>query len=125
MLKAAGAVAIILLGGRFLLRPIFVAIGGAQTREVFTATALLIVVGAAAMAGAAGLPLSLGAFAAGVVLAESEYRHELQADIEPFEGLLLGFFFMSVGHVDRHSPGRAGASCASRSASFFSSPPKR
>jgi voltage-gated potassium channel Kch len=64
---------------------------------VFTATALLIVVGAAALAGAAGLPLSLGAFAAGVVLAESEYRHELQADIEPFEGLLLGFFFMSVG----------------------------
>jgi voltage-gated potassium channel Kch len=64
---------------------------------VFTATALLIVVGAAALAGGAGLPLSLGAFAAGVVLAESEYRHELQADIEPFEGLLLGFFFMSVG----------------------------
>src|SRR6478672_5655113 len=91
LLKAAGAVAIILLGGRFLLRPIFAAIGGARTREVFTATALLIVV------GAAGLPLSLGAFAAGVVLAEPEYRHDLQADIEPFEGLLLGFFFMSVG----------------------------
>jgi CPA2 family monovalent cation:H+ antiporter-2/glutathione-regulated potassium-efflux system protein KefB len=97
LLKAAGAVAIILLGGRFLLRPIFAAIGGARTREVFTATALLIVVGAAAIAGGAGLPLSLGAFAAGVVLAESEYRHELQADLEPFEGLLLGFFFMSVG----------------------------
>jgi monovalent cation:proton antiporter-2 (CPA2) family protein len=97
LLKAAGAVAVILLGGRFLLRPIFAAIGGARTREVFTATALLIVVGAAAIAGGAGLPLSLGAFAAGVVLAESEYRHELQADIEPFEGLLLGFFFMSVG----------------------------
>jgi glutathione-regulated potassium-efflux system protein KefB len=97
LLKAAGAVAIILLGGRFLLRPIFAAIGGARTREVFTATALLIVLGAAAIAGGAGLPLSLGAFAAGVVLAESEYRHELQADIEPFEGLLLGFFFMSVG----------------------------
>jgi monovalent cation:proton antiporter-2 (CPA2) family protein len=97
LLKAAGAVAIILLGGRFLLRPVFAAIGGARTREVFTATALLIVVGAAAIAGGAGLPLSLGAFAAGVVLAESEYRHELQADIEPFEGLLLGFFFMSVG----------------------------
>jgi monovalent cation:proton antiporter-2 (CPA2) family protein len=97
LLKAAGAVAIILLGGRFLLRPMFAAIGGARTREVFTATALLIVVGAAALAGGAGLPLSLGAFAAGVVLAESEYRHELQADIEPFEGLLLGFFFMSVG----------------------------
>jgi monovalent cation:proton antiporter-2 (CPA2) family protein len=97
ILKAAVAVAIILIGGRFLLRPIFAAIGGARTREVFTATALLVVVGAAALAGGAGLPLSLGAFAAGVVLAESEYRHELQADIEPFEGLLLGFFFMSVG----------------------------
>jgi monovalent cation:proton antiporter-2 (CPA2) family protein len=97
LLKGAAAVAVILLGGRFLLRPIFAAIGGARTREVFTATALLIVVGAAALAGGAGLPLSLGAFAAGVVLAESEYRHELQADIEPFEGLLLGFFFMSVG----------------------------
>ncbi|MBV8849789.1 MAG: cation:proton antiporter [Methylobacteriaceae bacterium] len=97
LLKAAAAVAIILLGGRFLLRPVFLAIGGARTREVFTATALLIVVGAAAIAGGAGLPLSLGAFAAGVVLAESEYRHELQADIEPFEGLLLGLFFMSVG----------------------------
>jgi monovalent cation:proton antiporter-2 (CPA2) family protein len=97
LLKGAAAVAVILLGGRFLLRPIFTAIGGARTREVFTATALLIVVGAAALAGGAGLPLSLGAFAAGVVLAESEYRHELQADIEPFEGLLLGFFFMSVG----------------------------
>ncbi len=97
VLKAAGAVAAILIGGRFLLRPIFAAIGGAQTRELFTATALLTVVGAAALAGAAGLPMSLGAFAAGVVLAESEYRHELQADVEPFEGLLLGFFFMSVG----------------------------
>ncbi|MBS0298303.1 MAG: cation:proton antiporter [Proteobacteria bacterium] len=97
VLEALGAVAAILLGGRFLLRPLFRAIGGTRTRELFTATALLIVVGAAALAGAAHLPLSLGAFAAGVVLAESEYRHELQADVEPFEGLLLGFFFMSVG----------------------------
>ena len=96
-MKAAGAVAVILLGGRFLLKPLFRAIGGSKTRELFTATALLIVVGSAALAGAAHLPLSLGAFAAGVVLAESEYRHELQTDVEPFEGLLLGFFFMSVG----------------------------
>ncbi len=96
-LKAVGAMTVILLGGRFLLRPLFRAIGGARTRELFTATALLIVVGAAALTGAAHLPLSLGAFAAGVVLAESEYRHELQTDVEPFEGLLLGFFFMSVG----------------------------
>ena len=96
-LEAFGAIAVILLGGRFLLRPLFSAIGGSKTRELFTGVALLVVVGAAALTGAAGLPLSLGAFAAGVILSESEYRHELQADVEPFEGLLLGFFFMSVG----------------------------
>lgn len=95
--EGLGAVLLILLAGRFLLRPLFRAIGGSRTREVFTATALLIVVGSAALAGASGLPASLGAFAAGVILSESEYRHELQADVEPFEGLLLGFFFMSVG----------------------------
>ena len=97
IIKAALAVTAILLGGRFLIRPLFRLVGGVANREAFTATALLVVAGAAALAGAAGLPLSLGAFAAGVVLAESEYRHELQADVEPFEGLLLGFFFMSVG----------------------------
>ena len=97
VLEALAAVAAILLGGRFLMRPLFRAIGGAKTREVFTATALLVVVSSAAIVGAVGLPLSLGAFAAGVVLSESEYRHELQADIEPFEGLLLGLFFMTVG----------------------------
>lgn len=97
VLKAAAAVAAILLGGRFLVRPLFRAVGGLKTREVFTATALLVIAGAATLATAAGLPASLGAFAAGVVLAESEYRHALQVDIEPFEGLLLGFFFMSVG----------------------------
>ena len=64
---------------------------------MFTATALLIVVGTAALASLAGLSMSLGAFMAGVLLSDSEYRHELQADIEPFEGLLLGFFFISVG----------------------------
>ncbi len=96
-LKVVGAIGTILLAGRFLLRPLFAAIGGTKTRELFTATALLVVAAGAALAGAAALPLSLGAFAAGVVLAESEYRHELQADVEPFEGLLLGFFFMTVG----------------------------
>ncbi len=97
IVKVVAAIGAILLAGRYLLRPVFKAIGGTKTRELFTATALLIVLAGAAIAGAAGLPLSLGAFAAGVVLAESEYRHELQADVEPFEGLLLGFFFMSVG----------------------------
>ncbi len=97
VLKMVGGVAVILVGGRFLLRPAFRAIGGARTPEVFTAMALLTVVGTAALAHAAGLSSSLGAFLAGVLLSDSEYRHELQADIEPFEGLLLGFFFMSVG----------------------------
>ncbi len=97
VLKAIGAVGVILLGGRFLLPRVFRAIGGAKTPEVFTATALLIVIGTAFLADAAGLSMSLGAFLAGVLLSNSPYRHELQADIEPFEGLLLGFFFMSVG----------------------------
>ena len=97
VVEALGAIVVILFAGRFLLRPLFRAVGGSKTRELFTAAALLVVVGAAALTGAAGLPLSLGAFAAGVILSESEYRHELQADVEPFEGLLLGFFFMSVG----------------------------
>lgn len=97
VLQAIGAVAVILLGGRFLLPLVFRAIGGAKTPEVFTATALLIVVGTAFLASQAGLSMSLGAFLAGVLLSSSAYRHELQADIEPFEGLLLGFFFMSVG----------------------------
>jgi CPA2 family monovalent cation:H+ antiporter-2/glutathione-regulated potassium-efflux system protein KefB len=95
--RAVVVIAIILIGGRFLLRPLFRVVGGARTREVFTTVALLIVVGAALLATVAGLSPSLGAFMAGVLLSESEYRHELQADIEPFEGLLLGFFFISVG----------------------------
>ena len=97
VLQAAGAVAAILVGGRFLVPLVFRVIGGARMPEVFTATSLLIVVGTAFLADKAGLSMSLGAFLAGVLLSGSEYRHELQADIEPFEGLLLGFFFMSVG----------------------------
>jgi monovalent cation:proton antiporter-2 (CPA2) family protein len=95
--RAAAVIAVILIGGRFLLRPLFRAVGGAKTPEVFTTVALLIVTGTALLATVAGLSPSLGAFMAGVLLSESEYRHELQADIEPFEGLLLGFFFISVG----------------------------
>ena len=94
----AGAPAIaIVIGGRFVIGPIFRLVGGAKTPEVFTAMALLVVVGTAAVAHAVGLSTSLGAFLAGVLLSDSAYRHELQANIEPFEGLLLGFFFMSVG----------------------------
>jgi monovalent cation:proton antiporter-2 (CPA2) family protein len=90
-------IAIILAGGSLLVPRIFRIIGGARTPELFTATALLLVAGTAALANWAGLSMSLGAFMAGVLLSDSEYRHELQADIEPFEGLLLGFFFISIG----------------------------
>ena len=92
-----GAIVAILAVGRYVLNPAFRLIGGARVPEMFTTLALLTVVGTASLAGAAGLSPSLGAFMAGVLLSGSTYRHELQADIEPFEGLLLGFFFISVG----------------------------
>ncbi len=95
--RGVAAIAVILVGGSFLVEPVFRIVGGAKTPEVFTATALLLVIGTAGLADWAGLSMSLGAFLAGVLLSDSEYRHELQADIEPFEGLLLGFFFISVG----------------------------
>ncbi len=95
--RAVVVIAIILVGGRFLVPPLFRIIGGAKTPEIFTTVSLFLVVGTAFLATIAGLSPSLGAFMAGVLLSESEYRHELQADIEPFEGLLLGFFFISVG----------------------------
>ncbi len=91
------AVAAIVGGGRFLLRPVFRAIARTRLREVFTATALLLVVGIALLMQVVGLSPALGTFLAGVVLADSEYRHELEGDIEPFKGLLLGLFFISVG----------------------------
>jgi monovalent cation:proton antiporter-2 (CPA2) family protein len=95
--KGIAAVLVVLIGGRFLIRPIFRAVEGAKAPEIFTATALVIVMGTAALVSLVGLSTSLGAFMAGVLLSDSEYRHELQADIEPFEGLLLGVFFISVG----------------------------
>jgi CPA2 family monovalent cation:H+ antiporter-2/glutathione-regulated potassium-efflux system protein KefB len=95
--RGIGVIAAILVGGSFLLRPLFRIMGGTRTPEVFTATALLLVIGTAALADWGGLSASLGAFMAGVLVSDSEYRHEIQADIEPFEGLLLGFFFISVG----------------------------
>lgn len=87
----------ILVGGRFLLPRLFQAVSALRTPEVFTVAALLVVAGTAFLCEAVGLSASLGAFMAGVLLSESEYRHELEADIAPFEGLLLGFFFISVG----------------------------
>jgi glutathione-regulated potassium-efflux system ancillary protein KefC len=97
IVRAAGALLIVLIGGRYLIRPIFHLVESAKTPEIFTATALVIVGGTAALVSTVGLSMSLGAFMAGVLLSDSEYRHELQADIEPFEGLLLGVFFISVG----------------------------
>ncbi len=96
-LMVFGAVAIIVLAGRFVMRPIFRFIAETRLRELFTATALLLVIGTALLMQSVGLSPALGTFLAGVVLAESEYRHELETDIEPFKGLLLGLFFISVG----------------------------
>ena len=84
-------------GGRFLIRPAFRAIAKTRLREVFTASALLLVIGISLLMDQVGLSRALGAFLAGVVLAGSEYRHELEGDIEPFKGLLLGLFFIGVG----------------------------
>jgi Kef-type K+ transport system membrane component KefB/voltage-gated potassium channel Kch len=96
-LLVVGAVALIVGAGRFLLRPFFRYIAGTKLREMFTATALFLVVGIALLMQKIGLSPALGTFIAGVVLAESEYRVQLEADIEPFKGLLLGLFFISVG----------------------------
>ena len=96
-LKTLGAVAAVVVGGRFALRPVFRYIAKTGLREMFTATALLLVVGIALLMQTRGLSPALGTFLAGVVLADSEYRHQLEADLEPFKGLLLGLFFISVG----------------------------
>ncbi|MBT8400018.1 MAG: monovalent cation:proton antiporter-2 (CPA2) family protein [Rhodothermia bacterium] len=96
-LAVLGAVAVIVVGGRYLLRPVFRAIARTRMRELFTAAALLLVIGIALLMSLVGLSPALGTFLAGVVLANSEYRHELESDIEPFKGLLLGLFFIAVG----------------------------
>ncbi len=86
-----------LIGGRYLLRPLFRYIVASGVREVFTAAALLVVLGSALFMDALGLSMALGTFIAGILLAESEFQHELEIAIEPFKGLLLGLFFISVG----------------------------
>jgi len=96
-LVTLGAVAAIVLAGLFLIRPLFHFISGAHLRELHTAFALLIVVGIAFLMMLVGLSPALGTFLAGVVLANSEFRHQLESDIEPFKGLLLGLFFITVG----------------------------
>ncbi len=96
-LVSIGAIAAVILGGNYLTRPIFRFVAAANLRELFTAFALLLVIGIALLMTLVGLSPALGTFLAGVVLANSEYRHELEADIDPFRGLLLGLFFMTVG----------------------------
>lgn len=96
-LYAAGLIAATLVGGHFLMRPVFRYVARMRQREIFTALALLLVIGIAGAYEKAGLSMALGSFLAGVLLAESEYRHEIEAAVEPFKGLLLGLFFVAVG----------------------------
>jgi glutathione-regulated potassium-efflux system protein KefB len=96
-LQALGTIAGVVIVGRFVLDPLFRLVARAQVKEALTAAALLVVVGVALVMQSAGLPASLGAFIAGALLAESSYRHQIEADIQPFEGLLLGLFFTAIG----------------------------
>lgn len=96
-LVTLGSVAFIIFAGRYLIKPFFRIIASTRLREAFTASALLLVVGIAVLMVQVGLSPALGTFLAGVVLANSEFRHELESDIEPFKGLLLGLFFIAVG----------------------------
>lgn len=95
--KGIAVIAVVIAGSRLVVRPALKFIAAHSSREVFTAAALLLVVGTALIMEKIGLSMSLGAFLAGVLLADSEFRHELEADIEPFKGLLLGLFFIAVG----------------------------
>ena len=97
ILEAVVVIAIVILAGRFLLSPILRLVATSRTSEVFTAAALFAVLGTAWLMEAAGLSLALGAFLAGLMMADSHYRHQVIADIEPFRGILLGLFFMGVG----------------------------
>ncbi len=94
---AVAVLGALIFGGRYLLRPVLQIAAGSNIPEIFTATALLVVIGAALLMEFAGLSMVLGAFIAGMLLADSEYRHQLEADIAPFKGLLLGLFFIAVG----------------------------
>ena len=94
---AVGAIVAIIAGGRLLLRPVLRYVANTRQREVFVGFSLMLVIGIAALMELVGLSTALGAFLGGVLLADSEYRHELELDIEPFKGLLLGLFFIAVG----------------------------
>jgi len=95
--RVIGVLVLIVVGGRYLLRPVFRFIASTRLREVFTAFSLLLVIGTGLLMQQVGISMALGTFLAGVLLAESEYRHELELNIEPFKGLLLGLFFIAVG----------------------------
>ncbi|HEY0198378.1 MAG TPA: monovalent cation:proton antiporter-2 (CPA2) family protein [Rhodanobacter sp.] len=95
--RTVGVIVAVIVGGRYLLRPVFRFVARADSVEVSTATALLVVMGVSLIMELAGVSATLGAFLAGVLLADSEYRHDLESHIEPFKGLLLGLFFISVG----------------------------
>jgi CPA2 family monovalent cation:H+ antiporter-2 len=97
LLKAALVIGGIYFGGRLLLRPLFHMAANARSAEMFMAATLLVIIGAASITGVSGLSMALGAFLAGVLLADTEFRHEIEVNIEPFKGLLLGLFFMTVG----------------------------
>jgi monovalent cation:proton antiporter-2 (CPA2) family protein len=97
IIKLIAVLATVIIGGRYVLTPLLRIVAATRVAEAFTAAGLLIVLGTALLVSQVGLSLSLGAFLAGVLLADSEFRHELEADIEPFKGLLLGLFFISVG----------------------------
>ncbi|HSG95287.1 MAG TPA: monovalent cation:proton antiporter-2 (CPA2) family protein, partial [Afifellaceae bacterium] len=96
-IKVVAAIGVLYLAGRYLLNPMFRLLALTQAREIMTAAALLVVLGAAALMDLVGLSMAMGAFMAGVMLADSSFRHELEANIEPFRGILLGLFFMAVG----------------------------
>ena len=109
--KAIAVLVLLIFGGRYLLGPLLRTVAETRVKEAFTAAALLVVIGVGLLFDAVGLSMALGSFVAGLLLAESEYRHELEADIEPFKGLLLGLFFVSVGmtanlDVLLHEPAR-------------------
>lgn len=91
------AIVVLVVGGRYLLRPVFRLVAASGSHEIFSATSLMLVIVSTLLMDMAGLSLGLGAFVAGMLLADSEYRHEIEANIEPFKGLLLGLFFISVG----------------------------
>ena len=97
MLKAAVVIVGIFVAGRLVLRPLFRMVSHSRSAEMFMAATLLVVIGAAAITGLSGASMALGAFLAGLLLAETEYRHQIEVDIAPFKGLLLGLFFISVG----------------------------